>query len=309
MAMRILDKIEKPTVIVTSLGRTGTKFFQVVLNNFYPDIASFHEPDVVNFFQYQGWSTRITELIRQGKESSFWDLFIKKSVGKWSMIDLSDRRYKGTIGEDDTVERMIKYRKSFISRQLGTAYLESNIGYYGVLDLLERVFTNYRALYVVRDGREWVRSHMNWGQMYGKGYIQSLFAHQWPTAAEIGDMSNSDWQQLSRFEKLCWAWNNLNRYALDSAAGNFKVMVLRFEDIFISSGKYKYLDAVIQHIYPICGTPGIVDFEQENILGNKVHAGSGDFPGWKEWSDYQRKIFAKHSGDLSRQLGYEDDVN
>jgi hypothetical protein len=80
------DLITKPTIIITSLGRTGTKFFQLLFEEIVPDSTSLHEPDYLNFGQYRGWGERIRQVVRQLRESGVSNLVVRKSLGKWSLI-------------------------------------------------------------------------------------------------------------------------------------------------------------------------------------------------------------------------------
>ena len=97
--------IDKPSIVITSLGRTGTKFFQELFADIIPDATSLHEPDYLNFGQYHGISERFRQLVRQMQESGFSNLIIRKALGKWSLITISDARLRGTLGYSEAVEQ------------------------------------------------------------------------------------------------------------------------------------------------------------------------------------------------------------
>ena len=57
--------IKKPTVIITSLGRTGTQFFSTFFGQVLPDCTSLHEPDIWNIVQYRGTGELFKQVFRQ----------------------------------------------------------------------------------------------------------------------------------------------------------------------------------------------------------------------------------------------------
>ena len=145
---------------------------------------------------------------------------------------------------------------------------------------------------------------MNWGQMYGKGYLQKLYAHTWPTAYELNQMSKNEWQEISRFEKLCWAWAKLNNYALKTARDNPNIMVVRFEDIFISKDKDHNFENLMVFLSPILDEKLDFTGQVNEMLGQRIHQSTGDFPEWNNWSEQHKTIFDYHCENLRRDLGY-----
>ncbi len=305
----MVHKIKKPTIIITSLGRTGTKFFQVMLGELLPGSFAVHEPDVFNYFQYQGLGNRLKEVYQQVRVAGFFNLLVKKPLGTWNITAISDARIKGEIDSTTALNRLIRQRAKFIFSQTGSLYIESSIGYYGILDLLNGAFESYRAVYLIRDGREWVRSNMNWGQMYGKSPLQGVFAHQWPTGDDLADVNRLDWQHMSRFEKLCWAWANLNNHALKAARKDQQVMVVRFEDIFQAEDRVINLRDLLSFLSEISGEIPGNNLDLEGWLSRQIHPGQGGFPAWENWSMDQRRIFEKHCGQLWADLGYSERIH
>ncbi len=305
--MELTKRISKPTIIITSLGRTGTKFFQVLLENVMPDSTALHEPDVLNIFEYQGLMNRLNQINEQVKESGFVNLFLRKPLGLWSIISISDKRMRGELDSDTAINLLINQRKKFITAQKGSVYIESNIGYYGILDLLDEVFEQYRAVFIVRDGRDWVRSHMNWGQMYGKGFIQSLYAHLWPTAVEFNLMEAGGWQELSRFEKLCWSWGTLNRLAIDKINNDPFTRLVLFEDIFLQQDRYHKLQSTLSFLSSINERLEIKKDTLSGWLDKRIHESCDSFPTWSEWSGSQKSYFLRVCGSLMDDLGYDID--
>jgi len=301
--------IKKPTIIITSLGRTGTKFFYSLFSELISDGTSLHEPDVLNISQYHGTKKRLVEIVKQARESGVYNLFIRKAIGRWSLIELSDARARGDISRPETSKHVLKLREYFINSRPGSVYIESSIALYGLIDILQYVCETHKVAYIVRDGRDWIKSWMSWSNgsgIYDKGRIRSLVAHTWPTAAECkGDSHAKKWQSMSRFGKLCWGWSRLNRYALGTIQQNPNARVFRFEDIFESEDRYQHLAELINFATDMPGVDPVPAEALDGWLDRRIHKSSGGFPAWSEWSTQQKQQFIEICGPLMEELGYE----
>src|SRR5258705_6636560 len=161
--------IEKSVILVTSIGRTGTEFFAKLFADIVPSCTSLHEPDIIKFSGVKNGFEHYNQQIRR---AGFWRIVILKALGRWTLAKLSDTKLQGTLSLSEAAKNLHTQRNEFISRMPGSVYVESNLGYYGLLDVIPYVFKNYRTIYIVRDGRDWVRSMMNWGEVYGNGGIR-----------------------------------------------------------------------------------------------------------------------------------------
>jgi hypothetical protein len=187
----------------------------------------------------------------------------------------------------------------------GSAYAEAHLAYYGLLDILPFAFRHHRAAYIVRDGRDWVRSHMNWGEFYGKRGLRKWLGHNMPSACDTPhDDYFLHWDDLSRFERLCWAWSRLNGYALEHLSENPHARLFRFEQIFLARDRYDQLKDLVGFAtsLPGLGTRriGLTD----GSLEHPVHASSSAFPAWDRWTNEQKRQFGRICGPLMDQLGY-----
>jgi hypothetical protein len=298
--------IRKPTIIVTSLGRTGTKFFSSLFKDIVPSATPLHEPDVLHFFA-KGYG--FGRVLPQIQRSGIANLVIRKALGRWSLMELSDARVRGEIEYSVTVQRVLRQRSEFVDSQTGVVYIESNAGYYGLVDVLKDVYEHHRTAYIIRNGRDWVQSEMNWGQMYGKGRIRSLFAHTWPTASEIeGDPYGPDWESMSRFERICWAWVRLNEYALETIRENPHARVFRFEDIFESQDRTTHLEEMVRFVTALPRVEPVAMDSLDGWLDRRIHRSDARFPAWKEWTIEHKRQFQRICGPLLEDLGYELDV-
>ena len=295
--------IEKPSILITSLGRTGTEFFAKLFAEILPDSTSLHEPDI---FQNTGVENKWGHYIQQVRRAGIWRMAILKAFGKWTLVKLSDAKFLGRIDTERAIRLLNAQRSSFIHQLPGSIYIEANIGYYALLDVTHRVFREHRAIYIVRDGRDWVRSHMNWGEFYGKTGLRKLISHNWPTASDFPrDPYADQWNRFTRFEQLCWAWARLNEYALDTVSSNPRARVFRFEDIFSGEGRYQTLDELVAFS---ASQPGI-DLKRlddtKGWLEHRIHQGPDGFPVWRNWTRDQKQQFERHCGTLMNKLGYE----
>jgi hypothetical protein len=294
--------IDRSSIIVTSLGRTGTKFFSFLFKEIIPDCSSFHEPDIVQYF---GTNDRIKPFLAQVKDAGIYNMIFLKSLGRWSLIQVSDARLRGSLSEADAIKKVLKQRINFINSKPGKVYVESNAGYYGLIPILMKVYKFHRAIYIIRDGRGWVSSAMKVEELYGKKGLRKLFAHKMPSAAEFPtDPLSERWHTISRFEKLCWAWSKLNRYALSTLPENPHARTFRFEDIFLKKEKYEVLQDVVTF------ATDLPDIDPKQIgkidgwLDRKIHESSNEVPGWEHWTTAQKNQFEQICGPLMNELGY-----
>jgi len=297
-----MQKIEKPTILITSLGRTGTDFFAKFFAAIVPNCTSLHEPDII---QSVGVDNKFSHFMKQVRQAGAWRMVFLKGLGKWTLVKLSDSRFKGSLGREQALKELQFQRFQFINQMPGAVYVEANIGYYGLLDITPAMFEHHRAIYIVRDGRDWIRSHMDWGQFYGKTGIRKLISHNWPAASDIADDPYSArWEKLSRFEKLCWAWKKLNEYALGGISKNSSARLFHFEKIFSAEERYEVLDELMAYATSLPNIDPTKLGKTDGWLKKKVHQSSNRFPRWQEWTKEQRGQFEEICGSLMNELGY-----
>lgn len=301
--------IEKPSIIITSLGRTGTLFFAKLFDDIVTDGTSLHEPDYFNFGQYQGPKEKFGQAVRQIRESGFHNLVIRKALGRWSVRAISDARVRRQLDRRDAANQILDQREGFIHSREGSIYVESSSAFYGVLDVLPDVFSDYRVVYVVRDGRDWIRSVLNFtaAVMYDRSWLRTLISPDWPTAIELEDEPFSiQWPTMTAFERLCWAWARLNEYALDSMRGDPRARVFRFKDIFRRERRYEHLEELVRFAISF-DDEGPEELDLDGVLDRKVHGSASDFPRWEDWPPERKRRYREICGPLMKRLGYELD--
>lgn len=292
--------ITKPTIIITSLGRTGTKFFAKVFDTAVLDGTALHQPDIIG---------RSKPIIKQFQDSGFINLTIRRTFGNWSLIKLSDQYIKGIITSRQAAQELYRQRAGFIESKPGSVYIESSSGYYGLVDVVGEVFQNYKLIYIIRDGRDWVTSQYNWGGLYSQdlilGKLKHVLGHKWLTASDFPNAPLSDsWENLSRFEKICWAWAKLNKHAvqMDQKENNFKL--IKFEDIFHNKHSYQQLQLLLDYALDLPGLGKVNRSGLEGILDRPENTSLGSFPEWEKWSQMQKDFFNQTCGPLMEEIGY-----
>jgi hypothetical protein len=294
--------IEKPCILISSIGRTGTEFFAKLFGSMVPASVSLHEPDII---KGPGVQDRVLEYGGQLRRAGPWRLLILKALGRWTLVTISDLRFRRALGSVDASRRLLAARRSFVAGMPGAVYVESNLGYYGLLDLLPEVFTNHRAIYLVRDGRDWVRSALNWGEVYGKSGLRKLLGHAWPTARDRkGDPLAAAWDQLPKFERVCWLWVSLNRFALENLPANPNARLFRFEDVFVRPRGREQLDALVRFATEHLDIASSAVGSTAGWLDRRIHESTGGFPAWPEWTIEQKTRFEDICGPFRRELGY-----
>jgi len=294
--------IKRPSIIVTSLGRTGTKFFSVLFKDIIPHCDSFHEPDIVQTF---GTQDHISPFIQRVKDAGVYNMVFLKLLGKWSLISISDARLRGELSKQQAANEVLRQRAGFVNSKTGSVYVETNAGYYGLIDVLNGVYENHRLVFIVRDGREWVSSEMNVKELYAKKGLRKLLSHKMPAAAQFpGDPLSTSWQTISRFEKLCWAWAKLNEYALSTISKNPQARLFHFEEIFRAETRYQTLNELVSFATSMPGIEHQLIGSTVGRLEQKIHQSSNEFPAWEKWSVDQKRHFEKICGPLMEKAGY-----
>ena len=114
-----------PCFIISS-GRTGTKFLANFFKNLSPDIDARHEPP-----------PNILKL-------------------KWQFTS-------GKISLEKAITKFKKIRGSLYSNIKKDIYIEATPQLRFLIPVIRNVFDNYKIVFIIRDGRDWLRSAMNRG--------------------------------------------------------------------------------------------------------------------------------------------------
>ncbi|KKK87469.1 hypothetical protein LCGC14_2752920, partial [marine sediment metagenome] len=263
-----------PRFIVSS-GRTGTKSLVHLLNSLSSMVDARHEPN-----------------------PGILKLRFEFGVGKLTL--------------EKAVRRFLKIRKITFSNISERIYIESNPGLSSLIPVIRKVFPNYKIAYIVRDGRDWVRSTMSRGiyaslidrrllkmipilryiapekidipkptKLKLNSYIRDLWRFR---SFDFKDDSYyNKWHQMTQFEKLVWLWNKINETITMAIKNDSNAITLRFEDIFNdnNNGLKQLLDFLALEI----------DWETNKTRINEIFSKKINrtiyykIPHWKNWDD------------------------
>jgi len=295
-----MNEIKKDAVFICSTGRTGTQFFGKMLSSKIEDCYSIHEPGAL-------WLSRPYEWGKKRKRFGFFKMSIGQFMPKHSMFKLSADRATGRIG-DEKARRYVYYqRKEFVESIDESLYVESNAHLFGVLDLIDEIFTNCNFIYIVRDPRTWLRSALNTKEyvLYSlidwRVFKASLRAFDYPD-----DPYYNRWKQMSKFERFAWYYNKVNSFVFDKMPGRKNFRVFKYEELFKSSTREKNFREMLDFAITF-NHDKQYDFRiKEQTLDKKVHSGSkkGQLPHWRDWSNEMAGIVEEHCGQWMEKFGY-----
>src|SRR5258706_14980989 len=106
--------IEKPTILVTSIGRTGTEFFSRFFANIIPDCTSLHEPNTIVITTHI--ENRLEQYVQQVRRAGIWRMGFLKALWKLDVTKLSDSRFLGNLSFCEASSNLTDQRMGFISK-------------------------------------------------------------------------------------------------------------------------------------------------------------------------------------------------
>jgi len=248
------DISELSLFFVFSFGRSGTQFFSKLLNS-DPKALIFHEP----------LKRDVLEHMKSFKEGYDYDLYIKKFRIKFiqSIIKLnnSNREIK-VYGECN----------SYLRRHAGA-----------IMSLLP----NVKGLYVIRDGRNVVRSMMSRSVMLDTWYYNNI-------KPKYDDPYFKKWGNWGRFEKCCWYWASENKklYKQLGTAIQFELLLTDY-DYF----KSKMLDVLKIEISKTL-------WENERKFKSANKTSLFKCPSYEDWPSPWKDSFWKICGNVMANNGY-----
>ena len=149
------------------------------------------------------------------------------------------------------------------------------------------VFPDAKLFHMVRHPREVVRSVMSREILSRKDPMgQLMMPPPW-------DPYHQEWGRMSRFERVCWEWQDDNRYMREHVPN-----LVRFEDMIGDYAAFK--DSLLDYLGVDVPEENWARFTQEprNVTRN-----SG-YPGWAEWSESDRQSFERICGPEMAEYGY-----
>lgn len=203
------------------------------------------------------------------------------------------------------------------ANQRGKIYGDKSPTY---LPFIPNILTNWksRIIFLTRDGRDVVRSSMNWVEYYkSNGFAMAeddASSSRSRPEEDLWDYSRlrpnpgepyfDQWRELSRFEKFCWLWANFNALGLSLLEQEDRD---RWMIIDVSTANA----ATFENVFSFLGLGGFDRRRVTTMLDSRINSavektGQGvRYPEWRRWSPEHREIFSRHAAVVMKRLGYD----
>lgn len=200
--------------------------------------------------------------------------------------------YLETWRDDDAAEAYVPFR-------LKETYLrerERDPAVYGEVNSMLRrhapalgqALPDTQIFHLVRDGRDVVRSIM----------ARDTFTGDDPVGRTVrparGDPADDRWEEMDRFERVCWYWAQANRFLRQHVG-----QLVRFEDLL---DRYDTLrDSLLDPLGLAVDRSVWTEAVDQPRDSTRRHA----IPPWKDWSPDRLKAFERICGDEMAACGYD----
>ena len=214
-------------------------------------------------------------------------------------------RRRGKIDKLEAAKRLYKLRHNYISRLKQDIYAEANLQLAGLIDIIPLVFPNSKTIFIIRDGRNWVRSYINIQStiIYSKTDPLYYVPHARLNAKMIpDDPFLYKWDKFSVFQRICWLWRSHIEYALKTIEINPNAQIMTYESLFEDSDSFKsffkYLTKFPDNYQ--------AEYQYNGELSGKLfHESTANrFSKWENWPLSLVNDFQEICGDLMCQQGY-----
>lgn len=255
------------TIILTSTGRTGTKFFASLFASYYPQVESHHA---------SSFSTVINILSNASLMKVLPDYTVTVA---WKVLKKGER---------------LGCRKPI--------YIDANNHLYALPYFAPKLYSNLKVVHVIRDPRDYARSHINWAMNRRRSFVANFWLPFWqPNGYLSSEMPFERWLKLSQLERFCWIWRYKNQIIEKIANGPVPYFQVKFESFF------RKLDVnIFKALIEFVG----LDFKPETLVEfdfpkNRNH--STPFNSWRLWSDKQCAKVDRLCGTEMRCYQYGDE--
>lgn len=182
-----------------------------------------------------------------------------------------------------------------------------------------------RFVWIVRDGRDVVRSLMNWHtEAFGNIYRECVHADVLSPRAEAavaqlpvdldtadyarprplpGDPWHERWCTLTRFQMVAWYWAHINRLFAGALQTLPRGAWMRVDYTHVTVER-------VRELFDFLGLEGFDEGRVEDMLGRRINSledrfqARGPFPHWRQWTAEQQRQFDEIAGEQMSVLGY-----
>lgn len=290
--------MSKKRIFISSTGRTGTQFFAKYLHVMIANGVSLHEPGTP-------WISKPKRLLQQIRDYGLYHLTLGQGKNTHSMYKLSrdfmaqevtgEQAKQNILAINGQVDRLVPQAQVVV-------YSSGHI--YGLLGLLDEVYEDSRFVFIIRDPRDWIGSALNKTEYSLYGPIEWIFRKiSLQPSCLKDDPYTHQWKGMSKFEKYCWYYQNLNENAIEEMAGKGNFRIFRYEDIFLSEEKSTHFKAMLDFATAFDSGQWDCHF-QGDLIDKKVDSKQSAAKGWLDWSPEQAKLMHQHCGPLMAAYGY-----
>lgn len=227
--------------------------------------------------------------------------------------------YEGKLERPANVIRLARQASVEKTLKQGKIYADKNPNYLLFIPHLIELF-DCRFLFLHRDGRDVVRSMLDWHDVGGKSIF--TLAEDGDNPARIdggefpwdysllrprkGETGFDQWKELSRFEKCAWYWSRYNELAMETI-GKYKD-----QDRFFTVGLTRATPSDIEHVYDFMGLRGFDKEQITTLMEARINslrwnaAGEDRFPGKENWNAELRDNFDHFAAATMQKLGYTE---
>ena len=153
---------------------------------------------------------------------------------------------------------------------------------------LAKEFSNATFIYLVRDGRDVVRSLMN------RRHYRDKDHHSYKYKPTKNDIYRKAWKRMDRFEKVCWYWMHGNQYILTKSG----LTPVKFENLITNYTYFK------NNILEKTGISVPESKWRAEVKSPSNKTKKYGFPKWTEWNNVMIRKFNAICGPTMKSLGY-----
>ncbi|MFC1809608.1 sulfotransferase [Candidatus Omnitrophota bacterium] len=219
---------------------------------------------------------------------------------------------------DNPTELLHQHKENIIKSvtDRGLVYGDKNPNYLPFVPYLEQLW-NPKFIFVLRDGRDVVRSLLDWHHVCG-GNVFGMIEDDENSTVELPeedwwdysrlrpnctDKYFNEWKNMGRFEKCAWYWNEftLQMFSLMASLSQERYRLIHVEKVCASD---------FEEIFNFLNLNHFNAKKIEKKLASRINAADGRakviraFPQWDSWTDEYNQQFDRLARSAMELSGY-----